>query len=157
MSALFTTVFTFGATSLTYYLKGMPTLESSVMEALLNIAGFWSGVFGSVVVVVALLASLKRVFNCCHAGYVMRLVACGNGEVIPSIGYGDLLKVARKWLFLLIWLVGAMVVLAILVFGELLGLEWFSFYVMYCFIMIAGYISFMVMVQRCRQIKVERC
>ena len=84
-----------------------------------------------------------------------------KSETIDVVGYGDIKAVWRKWLMLMIWLVGAQMIIA-LVFTKLFTsyeaiFDWFSIYVLYAFILLAGYISFILLSSRCRLVAIKRC
>lgn len=86
---------------------------------------------------------------------------CGTKEYINPVGYGNLVKFWRKWLMLLVWLSGAQMVVAVvisyMVDADISLFDWFSIYVLYLFIVMSAYISFVLIGQRCKQVSVVRC
>lgn len=151
----------FFLTAIIYVLRGLPELNMEITGALIDIFKFWFPVFFSFTILIALFRGLKYIFNSCINGFKLQLLTCDSDEVIASIGYGDLVKVWRKWLMLLIWLVGSIMVLAIIytnLFTSYNGLfEWFNIYWLYGFILIGGYFSFIIMSSRCKKVKIVSC
>jgi len=154
-----------GAITLFIYIKqGMLPLNEEVEAALYAIWHFWFLVSVNITLLFALFGSIKYLFNHCYAGYMLRLKVCDkaeNTEYIEVVAYGDLIKVWRKWFMLLIWLVAAFMILSV-VFTYLFSsyeslFEWFSIYLLYVFIAIAAYFSFILLSARCRAIKVVKC
>ncbi len=160
----FAGVVAFIITLFVYIKQGSIALNEAVYQALLEVFLFWFPLVWSVTVLLALFLSLKRVFNHCLQGYELKLLQCmkkEKSEMVRVVGYGDIKRVWRKWLLLLIWLVGAQMVLALVItqiFGEYKALfDWFSIYFLYAFILVAGYFSFIVLSSRCRLVRVKRC
>ena len=161
---VFSTVFTLLITGIIYVSQGLVTLSSEVYRALLDIAFFWFAIVWNLSLLLFLFRGLKRLFNVCNAGYVLELFSCpdeGKSELIEVVGYGDLVKVWRKWFMLIIWIVGAQMVLSV-AFSSLFSLsesifDWFNIYVLYIFILVAGYLSFMILGSRCKRVKISRC
>lgn len=148
-----------------YVEQGMRALDHEVYRALYAIWQFWFTLSWSFTLLLSLFLGLKHIFNVCTSGYKLTLLSCPDKDkissVIETIGYGDLVKVWRKWLMLLIWLVGAQMILAVAV-TTIVGsyssiFEWFSIYILYGFILIAGYFSFMILSVRCKKVKVAKC
>ena len=151
-------------TSFVYVKQGMVTLEPKSIEALFDIFVFWFAFTWNFTLLLALFRSIKGVFNSCHNGYVFRLLGCSKdskNEILTEIGYGDILRVWRKWFMLLIWLVGSEMVLALtftLLFTSYNTLfEWFNIYVLFTFVLLGGYLSFVILGSRCKQIRIEKC
>ena len=147
-----------------YLNHGMQTLSSEVFSALLQIFWFWFVILWSFTLLVALFRSLKYIFNRCYSGYKLHLLSCpkdAKSEVLQMIGYGDLVKVFRRWLMLIIWLVAAQMIFVLAItklFASDVGVfEWFDIYVLYSFVLVAGYFSFMLLGSRCRQVKIVKC
>jgi len=144
-----------------YFNQGMPTLESEVLEALFDITMFWFAIVWSLTLLVSLFRSLKYIFNSCNRAYKLQLLRCDSAEFIEPIGYGDLVKVWRKWFMLIIWLVGVQMVLSTAfsyLFLDAEGvLSWFNIYWLYAFILISGYFSFILLSNRCKRVKVLKC
>ena len=152
------------ATLVVYLTWGDAPLDEEVLKALLNLFKFWFIILWNLSLLVALFRSVKGIFNHCHSGYKMELLSCpknSQSEVLQVVGYGDLVKVWRKWFLLLIWLVASEMVIALaftLLFTSYNGLfEWFNIYVLYSFILIGGYFSFMVLGSRCKQVRIRKC
>ena len=148
-------------TLFTYFNQGMPELSSEVMKALFDILIFWFPIFWSFTLLISMFRSLKYIFNSCISGYELKLLECGSSQEIEIIGYGDLVKVWRKWFMLIIWLVGALMIFALAftyVFTSYSGVfEWFNIYWLFSFVLISGYLSFILLVARCKRVKVVKC
>ncbi|MDD3443069.1 hypothetical protein [Sulfurimonas denitrificans] len=144
-----------------YLYQGSQELTSEVYMALFDILKFWFVIFWSFTILIALFRSLKYLFNSCINGFELKLLSCDEKSYIEKIGYGDLVRVWRKWLMLLIWLVSALVILALVytyIFSSYGGLfEWFDIYTLYAFILISGYLSFILMSSRCKKVKIRPC
>ncbi len=144
-----------------YILKSKTAVDIRVMGALFEIFKFWFVLIWNLTVLIALFRSLKYIFNICIDGYMFKLLTCSLKDFIVEIGYGDLVKVFRKQLFLLIWLVGALMIIALIItniFGDYKNLfDWFNIYWLYAFLMIAGYFSFIILGSRCKKVKIIRC
>lgn len=151
-------------TGFIYFKQGMAELNRDVYSALYDIFKFWFAIVWNFTLLLALFRSLKYIFNECYSGYQLILRSCpneGKSEIIPVVGYGDLMQVWRKWLMLIIWLVGAEMIVGIiftkLFTSEIAIFDWFSIYVLYGFILVAGYFSFIILISRCKRIKVAKC
>ncbi|MFK5937632.1 MAG: hypothetical protein QM497_04455 [Sulfurimonas sp.] len=151
-------------TAFIYVNQGMQTLSKEVFLALFDVFKFWFTLAWNISILIALFRSLKYIFNTCYNGYKLVLHTCqnkSNSEIIEFVGYGDLVKVWRKWLMLIIWLVGVQMIL-VLVFTMFFTsfnavFDWFNIYVLYSFVLIAGYISFVLLSVRCKLVKVKKC
>ena len=151
-------------TAIIYINHDMRSLNSEVYEALFSIFKFWFVLSWSVTILFAIFRSLKYVFNSCFGDYKMLLFSCENeqkSELIETIGYGDLVKIWRKWIMLLIWLVGTFMILTT-VFFKLFGsfesvFDWFNIYILYAFILMAGYFSFIILSSKCKKIRIKKC
>jgi hypothetical protein len=148
-----------------YLSQGMKTIDTGIFAALVSIFKFWFILSWNITLLLALFLSLKYIFNNCIAGYKLNLLSCTKedkiGVPLKIVGYGDLVKVWRKWLMLLIWLVGAQMILA-LIFMKLFSsyvsiFGWFNIYVLYFFILLAGYFSFMILSVRCKKVRIVKC
>jgi hypothetical protein len=156
LASLFSILITF----LIYINQGFITLNSEVNIALWNIFKFWFPITWSFSILLSLFRSLKYIFNKCYKGYKLELFSCDK-ESIAIIGYGDLIKVWRKWFMLIIWIIVAQMIMAISLtylksYNESI-FGWFDIYILYIFILIAGYFSFIILSSKCKQIKVLRC
>ncbi len=147
-----------------YIAQGMPFITDELKKALFDITKFWFLIFWTLTLLLFLFRTLKGVFNNCLNHYKLQLLTCpdeGVNEVIEEVGYGDLVKVWRKWFMLIIWLVGAQMVLALVVtyfFNTGTAVfDWFNIYVLYAFILSAGYFSFMILSVRCKRVKLVKC
>jgi hypothetical protein len=147
-----------------YVKQGMIAIESEVLTALWEVWKFWFVLFLNISLLIALFRSVKYLFNRCRAGYMLKLKACEKDEssgYIEIVGYGDLVKVWRKWFMLLIWIVGSMMVFAFIItnlFSTYATLfEWFSIYLLYLFIFVAGYLSFVFLPGRCKMLRIVSC
>ena len=144
-----------------YVSQGMPTLENEVLTALLDITIFWFPIVWSLTLLLSLFRSLKYIFNSCCGEYKLQLLTCDTHEFIEVIGYGDLVKVWRRWFTLIIWLVGTQMVFSTAftyLFMDANGVfSWFNIYWLFTFILIAGYFSFIFMSSRCKRVKIVKC
>ena len=160
-SVFWASLFSVFVTAFLYVSRGSISLSTEVIDALLEIFRFAFPIIWSITILVALFRSLKFLFNRCIAGYELKLLSCDAKAYIEPIGYGDLLKVWRRWLFVIIWISATQMLLAtaILYFidSNLVISDWFNIYLLYGFVMISGYFSFIVLAGRCKSIKVLQC
>ena len=147
-----------------YIKQGLPTLDEKIGLALFDVWKFWFAIALNIALLIALFRSVKYIFNHPHAGYILKLKKCfkeHSSEYLEVVGYGDLLKVWRKWFMLLIWLVGSLMVLALLftyIFTSYESLfDWFNIYILYLFILLAGYLSFIFLGSRCKSVRIVKC
>ncbi|MDD2789952.1 MAG: hypothetical protein PHU40_04725 [Sulfurimonas sp.] len=144
-----------------YISQGMPALNAEVASALLAIAKFWFPLSWSLALLLVLFRSVKYLFNVPVAGYLLKLKVCGKEKFIEEIGYGDLVKVWRKWFMLLIWIVAAQMIFALAftyLFSDYSGVfAWFSIYWLFGFILVAGYFSIILLANRCKRVKIKQC
>jgi hypothetical protein len=147
-----------------FYMQAMVAIDREVYLALCDIFWFWFALSWSLTILIALFRSLKYLFNSCHNGYSFVLHGCSknfDGEILDAIGYGDLIKVWRKWLMLIIWLVAILMIMAVVfvnIFTSYSAIfDWFSIYVLYVFILMAGYISFILLPARCKVTRIRKC
>lgn len=143
-----------------YFAKGAIPLDSEVINALVEIGLFWFAIFWSVTLPLSTFFGMKQLFKVCHNGRNLQLFSCVK-EPIDDIGYEDLTKVWRKWLFLIIWGVAAQLVFIIALQyivgndGELM--RWFNIYYMYAFVMTSSFTTLVIMVNRCKLVELKRC
>ncbi len=144
-----------------YIRQGRAELSSEVIEALVQIFSFWFPLIWGLSLLIALFRSLKYIFNRCLNGYELKLLECNKSDVIEVVGYGDLVKVWRRWFMLMIWFTGVQM---IIVSGVIYAFDiydfisdWFSIYILYLFILISGYVSFILLGGRCKKVKVRKC
>ncbi|MDQ7059642.1 MAG: hypothetical protein Q9M43_00315 [Sulfurimonas sp.] len=149
---------------ITFYIYangGFAPLTQEIYVALFDIVKFWFPLTWSFTLLIALFRSLKYIFNIEISGYKLRLLDCQSKEALQDIGYGDLVKVWRKWFMVMIWLVGAQMLLCLFftyLFTSYTGVfEWFSIYFLFGFILIAGYFSFVLLGGRCKKVKLVKC
>ena len=163
-TSLFAALFTLIITAFIYVKQGLVPLSGEVYGALFDISIFWFAIVWNIALLLALFRGLRDVFNSCNSGFVLELYSCKNekkSELIEVVGYGDLVKVWRKWFMLIIWLVGAQMIVTV-VFSTLFSesesiFDWFNIYILYSFILVAGYFSFMILGSRCKQVKIKKC
>lgn len=160
-SIFFAALFSFAVTLFIYISRGLPDLTPEITGALFDIFRFWFPVLWSFTILLALFRGLKYIFNSCINGFELKLLTCDGSNIVEVIGYGDLVKVWRKWLMLLIWLVGSVMILALVytnLFTSYSGLfEWFNIYWLYGFILFSGYFSFIILSSKCKKIKIVTC
>jgi len=154
-------IITFGITLFLYFSHGMQTLNSGVYGALFDIFKFWFPIVWSVSFLFALFRSIKYIFNSCINGYKLKLLTCSNKEYIDVIGYGDLVKVWRKWFMLIIWLSVAQIIFTS-IFANLFTIykhlfDWFNIYWLLGFVLISGYLSFILLSSRCKRVRLKKC
>ena len=152
------------ATLIIYIKQGMLPLDDAVRVALYDIWHFWFVISVNIALLFALFRSVKYLFNHCYAGYMLKLKVCERAqeeEFIEDIAYGDLVKVWRKLFLLLIWLVAALMIFAVIITYSLSNhtslFDWFNIYILYAFIAISGYLSFIFLSSRCKAVKVVKC
>ena len=160
-SILSSIIFSSIITLFIYIRQGSAELSSEVIEALVEVFLFWFPLVWSVSLLVTLFRSLKYIFNKCILGYELKLLECNKSDVIEVIGYGDLVKVWRRWFILMIWLSGVQMILVsgvVYIFGIYDSLfDWFSIYILYLFVLLSGYVSFTLLGGRCKKVKVKKC
>jgi hypothetical protein len=160
-SIFFASVLSVLITFFIYINQGLPTLSSEVLQALLEIAKFWFPIAWSLTLLLALFRSIKYIFNTCISGYELKLYGCNEKEALEQIGYGDLVKVWRKWFMLIIWMSAAQMVLALAftyVLSDFGGVfEWFDIYWLFGFMLLSGYFSFILLTNRCKSVKIKQC
>ena len=160
--------FSFLITFYVYISHGLAQLSPEVIAALRDVFKFWFPIVWSLTLLLALFRSLKYVFNVCINGYEFKLLTCSSvkdkskeDETIENIGYGDLVKVWRKWFMLNIWLIGSFMVIALIftnIFTSYSGVfDWFNIYWLFGFILLSGYFSFILLGSRCKKVKISKC
>ncbi len=151
-------VIAFSLTTIIYFNQNMPTLTDELINALFSIGYFWFKIIWIFTLLVTLFRSVKYLFNRKIGGYELKLSDCKYTQNIEVIGYGDLVKVWRKWFFLLIWLVVVEMILSTVVLYTLVYNEsifaWFNIYWLFIAILIAGYFSFILLSNRCKRVKI---
>jgi hypothetical protein len=136
-------------------------IDEKTLAALYEIFKFWFLVSLNAGVLIALFRSLKYIFNSCNYGYKFTLLECSNDKVIDIIGYGDLVKLFRKWLFLLIWITGSLTLISLTISKVLFDyesvFEWFNILWLYGFLLLSGLVSFPIIGSRCKRVKIKKC
>ena len=160
-SFFFAAIFSLVITIFIYFSSSMPSFSSEVYGALFEVFKFWFPITWSLAIIVALFRGLKYIFNSCIDGFELKLLSCSYENTIEVIGYGDLVKVWRKWLMLNIWIISSFMILALIytnLFTSYGGVfEWFDIYWLYGFILGSGYFSFIILSSKCKKIKVVKC
>ena len=160
-SVLLAYLFSIIITAIIYFSGSKPSIDADIFNALRDILEFWFPIIWSFTLLLALFRAIKYIFNTCINGYELKLLTCRDSEVIKVIGYGDLVKVWRRWIMLIIWLVGAFMILSVIfttLFTNFGGIfEWFSIYWLGAFILLSGYFSFILLGTRCKQVQVVKC
>ena len=139
-----------------YMRSSMVSLDAKVLDALVDIWLFWFSISWSLTILIALFRSLKYIFNRCFDGYMFKLFDCKSSLEIEVVGYGDLVKVWRKYFLYLVWIVMAEVVVAFSIF-YFFDFKWFNIYLLYSFILVAGYFVLTILPSKVKNIKVVRC
>ncbi len=154
-------VFAFVITGYLYVKQGLPTLNSELYKALFSIWNFWFLIVANLALLLALFRGMKYIFNNCNSGYVLELLTCNQKEIIENIGYGDLVKVWRRWFMLIVWLTGAEMLISLLLTLMFIPQEsifsWFNIYLLYGFIILSGYFSFYILIAKCKQVRIRKC
>ncbi len=136
-------------------------INMEILKALLDIYWFWFVLSWSGTLLIALFRSLKYLFNVCLDGYKLRLLSCDTKELVHHIGYGDLLKVWRKWFMLLIWIVASMMIVSLGITYFLSDyssvFEWFNIFWLFGFVLISGYFSLILMIAKCKRVELVKC
>lgn len=157
MAIIFSIIGSFGI----YLFQGMPALDKDVIDALWNVFWFLSSPMWSFVLFIVLFIRLKYIFNKCAANYQFKLMACDTKEYVEVLGYGNIVQVWRKWFLGLIWLVISITTVAIFiatyVFNQDSLFDWFNIYLLYGFILIGGFFSFILLGSRCKNVRIVRC
>jgi len=139
----------------------MAGLTSEVIEALLQVMLFWFPLAWGLTLLLSLFTSLKYIFNTRKNRYELKLYECSSQEMIEEIGYGDIVKVWRKWFMAMIWLVGVEMIISLFLTYALSlyenVFEWFNIYILFTYILLAGYISFILLAGRCKKVKLRKC
>lgn len=141
-----------------YLSSSKPEIDAEVFKALVNVLNFWFPIAWSLTLLLALFRSLKYIFNICTNGYKFELLTCKGDEVIKVVGYGDLVKVWRKWFMLNIWLVASFMIVAF-IFSSLIGSRdgLFELYYIVTALFISGIFSFIILGARCKRVRVVSC
>ncbi len=147
--------------SFIYINQGMLEFSDEVMNALLEIFQFSFPITLSFTLLIALFRALKYIFNQEVYGYKMNLLECDSKKRIEKIGYGDLVKVWRKWFMIMIWLVTTELTVSLVFIHFFISkntiMEWFDIYYISVLIFIAGYFSFIILGSRCDRVKIVKC
>ena len=150
-----------GIITIVIYMKqGAVSLNGGVYRALFDILTFWFPIVWSAMLLLSLFLTLKRVFNRCYANFKFILFTCSDKK-IEEISYADLVRVWRKWFFSLIWLVMVQVIV-VFIFMKLFFhaetlFDWFNIYVLYLFLLISGYFSFMILSVKYKKVRLVPC
>jgi hypothetical protein len=139
----------------------MPIVNKDIFFALMSVFKFWFPIVWSMALLLSLFISLKYIFNSCDGKYSFRLLSCNALDEIDPVGYGDLIKVFRKFLMLIVW-TSAIFVIVIFMFMKIFQgmdslFDWFNIYWLYVFILISGYFSFILLPLRSKNVKVKKC
>jgi hypothetical protein len=138
----------------------MPSLNDANLEAIFALFSFWFKISWNVALLIAMFRSIKYIFNHCSYENKFQLLNC-KLDSLEDIGYGDLVKVWRRWLMLLIWLIGGEMIFSLaftLLFTNMTTLfEWFNIYWLFSFTVIGGFFSFLLLPNRCRLVRVVQC
>jgi len=161
---LYSIVFASIVTFYIYFKQGFPAFNDEVNNALLSIWQFWFLTLGNVALLVALFSGMKYIFNHCYNGYSLELYSCEDIKVrekIEDVGYGDLVKVWRKWFMLIIWLTGVQMIFSLAI-STIIGIHesvfvWFNSLILYGFILISGYFSFIILSAKSKKIRLSIC
>lgn len=144
-----------------YLRQNFPPITQEVMGALYDITLFWFPLIWSITLLLALFRTLKYIFENCLNHYKFELLTCKLDSVISEVGYGDLVKVWRRWFILLIWLVATHMVVSLLItyiFSSFTSVfDWFDIYWLFAFTLSSGYFSFLLLGTRCKRVRVVKC
>ncbi|MEA1956163.1 MAG: hypothetical protein U9N02_06675 [Campylobacterota bacterium] len=159
-SVVLAIILSFLITASIYFMKSNVNIDTNVLVALFDIFKFWFVIVWNFTLLIALYRSLKYIFNNCLNGYSFKLLECNSSNIIEIIGYGDLTKVFRRWLMLLIWFVGSIMIVALILTNLFTSFEsvfdWFNIYWLYSFVLMSGFVSFVLLGSRCKRVKVMK-
>lgn len=159
-SLFFTSLVSLSITFILYLNYNITNFNDEIFNALVDIFLFWFPIAWSFSILLALFRSLKYIFNHCYSGYKLSLLSCQK-TTIEIVGYGNLVKVWRKWFILMIWLVASEMILSLLFTSFFTSFnsifDWFNIYLLYIFILIAGYFSMIILSAKCKKVRLERC
>jgi len=160
ISVVYATIISLSITLLFYINLGMATIDTEISLAIIDIFKFWFPIVWSFTLLISLFKELKNIFNSCHNGYKFQLLNCKR-EIVEVIGYGDIVKIWRKYLILLIWIVAAEMIISVsfsyLIYKNNQLFDWFNIYVLYIFVLFSSYFSFIILSSKCKLIKVQKC
>jgi hypothetical protein len=148
-----------GVTLYIYFAKGAVPLNAQVTAALLEIALFWFAIFWSVTLPIGTFFGMKQLFKHCSNTMRLRLFTCSK-EPVETPHYKDVLKIWRKWLFLMIW--GVAVAFIVIIGVEYIMhsetfLSWFNIYFLYLMLMFSSWVTLKILIKKCRLIEVRPC
>ena len=158
-SVVFAGVISVAITLVVFISKTNIQIDSKILKALSDIFLFWFSLALNLTLMIALFRSIKFLFNSCIKNYRYNLYAC-SGEYIKDVSYFDLIKVWREWLMLIVWSVAFLAIVGTIFFKLLFGLDffkWFNIYVLYIFIAVSGFFSFIFLPIRCQRVRISRC
>lgn len=151
-------------TVILYLKEGTPSLSIEILRALFDISLFWFLLALNFAIPLAFFISVKSLFNLPFGGFAFELLTCpkkGESGVIKDIGYGDLLQVWRKFLFLIIYNSAILMLIAVVLSYIFTSYEsifsWFSIYLLYLFILLSGYPSIILLASRCKRVRIVTC
>lgn len=160
-STFFAVLFSSFITLFIYFLRGMPSLNSEIYVALFDIFKFWFPILWSLTILLAEFRGIKYLFNRCINKFELKLLTCRGDEALQTIGYGDVLRIWRKWLMLNVWIIASFMIFALVytnLFTSYNGVfEWFNFYWLYAFILLSGFFSIVLMGLKCKKVKIATC
>jgi len=162
VSTLLAGTLSFFITFYFYAREGLPAFESEILTAILNIFTFWFLLLLNFALPLALFINTKYLFNNCINAISLRVVSCAKEEeFLERIGYGDLIKIWRKWLLLIVWISSVFVLFSFLFFYFLLFegsfFEWLSVYCLYGFILLSGFFALPLLGSRCKSVRLRLC
>jgi len=141
--------------------SNIKSFDMEILNALVEVFWFWFSILWTLTLLLALFRSIKYIFNTCIKGYELKLLTCESKEIIEVIGYGDLVKVWRRWFMLLIWLVASLMIFSLIltyIFSEYTSIfEWFNIFWLYAFVILSGYFSFILMIAKCKRVELKKC
>jgi|GEM_PF-619971 len=164
VSLILTLIASFLITLLLYLKQGLPPFNEEIYEAVLAIYNFWVLLLLNFTIPIALFINAKYLFNHCIDGISLKLLSCpkdSKGEIIDIIGYGDIVKVWRKWLLLIVWNTAVIMLISVVISYLFTSYEsifdWFSVYLLYTYILMAGFFSIVLLTSRCKSVRMSKC
>ena len=162
MTLLISGVLSFLFMSYFYIQEGMPPLKTEILKALFEIFGFWFLIFINLAIPLAIFFNTKYLFNNCINAISLRIKSCQEeGKYLEDISYGDLRKVWRKWLFLIVWMSSVFVLLSFVLFylfaSEGSFFEWLRVYYIYGYILLSGAFALPLLGVRCKSVSLRKC
>jgi len=164
VSLLLASVMSFAVTFFLYVSRETPPINLEIYRALLEIFRFWFLLLLNIAIPLALFINIKHLFNRPYSGFSLRLLNYpkdAKAEVLEEIGYADLVLVWRRWLFFIVSF-STLLVLLLALFSYIFTpyssiFDWFDVYFLYLVVLISGFFSIVLLANRSKYLRVEKC